>query len=277
MFRPTIAPLDATAVALYTLTMLPNSVKCYLVTRDDSRGVRAGIAELPLEDLPQGDVLIRVAFSSLNYKDALAARGHQGIVKRFPHVPGVDAAGTVVASDAKEFRPGDEVLVTGHDLGAAHWGGWAEFVRVPHEWVLPLVEGLSHRQAMILGTAGLTAAFCVDALQRHGVEPAAGPVVVTGASGGVGSFAVAVLGKLGYHVVAVTGKAEAHAYLRRLGRLRSSPATRLTTAAADRCCPGGGPAALIPWAETSWEPCSARCGIVVALPPADWPAATSCR
>ena len=120
-------------------------------------------------------------------------------------------------SDAKPFAAGDQVLVTGHDGGATRWGGWAEFVRVPHEWVVPLPEGLTLREAMVFGTAGLTAALCVDSLQKHGVQPDSGPVVVTGATGGVGSVAVAILGKLGYDVAAVTGKAEAHDYLKRLG------------------------------------------------------------
>ena len=201
----------------YTVAMAPKTLKCYLVARDSLDSVTAGVAERSMDELPVGDVLIRVAFSSLNYKDALAATGHQGIVKQFPHVPGVDVAGTVVASDAREFSAGDEVLVTGYDLGATRWGGWAEFVRVPHEWIVPLPEGLTLREAMIVGTAGLTAAFCVDALQKHGIQPGSGPIVVTGATGGVGSVAVAVLGKLGYRVAAVTGKAEAHGYLKGLG------------------------------------------------------------
>ncbi len=197
--------------------MLPKSLKCYLVQGGSSGAVAAGIAERSLDELPEGDVLIRVAFSSLNYKDALAATGHQGIVKRFPHVPGVDAAGTVAASDAQEFSAGDQVLVTGHDGGATRWGGWAEFVRVPHDWIVPLPQGLTLREAMILGTAGLTAALCVDSLQKHGIQPDGGPIVVSGATGGVGSVAVAILGKLGYHVAAVTGKTEAHDYLKGLG------------------------------------------------------------
>jgi putative YhdH/YhfP family quinone oxidoreductase len=200
--------------------MIPKTFKCYLVARDSSGNVTAGLAERPTDDLPEGDVLIRVAFSSLNYKDALAAKGYSGIVKRFPHVPGVDAAGTVVASDVSEFASGDPVLVTGFDGGATRWGGWAEFVRVPHQWIVPLPEGLALREAMILGTAGLTAALCVDALQKHDIQSDSGPVVVTGATGGVGSVAVAILGKLGYHVAAVTGKAEAHEYLRGLGAMQ---------------------------------------------------------
>ena len=170
-----------------------------------------------MDELPEGDVLIRGAFSSLNYKDAMAATGNPGIVRRFPHVPGVDLAGTVVASDAQAFSAGDQVLVTGHDSGATRWGGWAEYVRVPHDWIVPLPAGLTLRETMILGTAGLTAALCVDALQKHGLQPDSGPIVVTGATGGVGSVAVAILGKLGYRVAAITGKPEAHEYLTRLG------------------------------------------------------------
>ena len=197
--------------------MVPKTLKCYLVARDSSGSVTASVAERPTDELPEGDVLVRVAFSSLNYKDALAASGHEGVVKRFPHVPGVDAAGTVVESKAEAFAAGDQVLVTGYDSGATRWGGWAEFVRVPHEWIVPLPAGLTLREAMVLGTAGLTAALCVDALQKHGIQSDSGPVVVSGATGGVGSVAVAILGKLGYDVAAVTGKAEAHDYLKRLG------------------------------------------------------------
>ena len=197
--------------------MVPKTFKCYLVARDGSGSVTAGVAERPTDELPEGDVLVRVAFSSLNYKDALAARGHQGVVKQFPHVPGVDAAGIVVQSNAKAFAAGDQVLVTGYDGGATRWGGWAEFVRVPHDWIVPLPAGLTLREAMILGTAGLTAALCIDALQKHDIQSNSGPIVVSGATGGVGSVAVAILGKLGYDVAAVTGKAEAHDYLKHLG------------------------------------------------------------
>jgi len=197
--------------------MIRKTLKCYLVARDSRGAVTAAVVERSTDELPEGEVLIRVAFSSLNYKDALAATGHPGVVKRFPHVPGVDAAGTVVASAVSAFVPGDSVLVTGFDGGATRWGGWAEFVRVPHEWIVPLPEGLTLREAMILGTAGLTAALCVDALQKHEIQSDRGPIVVTGATGGVGSVAVAILGKLRYDVSAVTGKAEAHEYLRRLG------------------------------------------------------------
>ncbi len=203
--------------------MPPKTFRCYLVDRQADGPVTAGLTERPIEELPQGDLLVRVAYSSLNYKDAMAATGHRGIVRRFPHVPGVDAAGIVEATghphggSAAGFKVGDEVLVTGFDSGATRWGGWAEYVRVPHEWVVPRPQGLSLREAMILGTAGLTAALCTDALQKHGVGPESGTVVVTGASGGVGSVAVAILAKLGYDVAAVTGKSKSHDYLRNLG------------------------------------------------------------
>lgn len=170
---------------------IPGTFRCYLVDKPADGPVTAGVTGRRVDELPEGDVLVRVAYSSLNYKDALAATGHRGIVKRFPHVPGVDAAGTVVKSESPEYKVGDEVIVTGFDNGSTRWGGWAEYLRVPHDWIVPRPEGLSLREAMILGTAGLTAAMCVDALLKHDVRPEKGTVLVTGASGGVGSVAVA--------------------------------------------------------------------------------------
>lgn len=161
---------------------------------------------LPYEKLPPGEVTIRVRYSGLNYKDALASRGHSGVVRNFPHVPGIDAAGEVFESSSPKFTPGQQVIVTGFGLGAAQWGAYAEVIRVPAAWVIPLPSGLTPRQAMIIGTAGMTAAQSVAALQHAGMTPERGEIVVTGANGGVGSFAVAVLAKLGYAVVAVTGK-----------------------------------------------------------------------
>ena len=197
--------------------MLPDTFRCYLVNRDPDGNVSGSIAERSLDELPQGDVLIRVDYSSLNYKDALAATGNLGVNKEFPHIPGVDAAGTVASSGVYEFVNGDPVLVTGFDMGANRWGGFAEYVSVPQDWIVPLPEGLSLRESMMLGTAGLTAGFCVHELVTHDVTPDRGEVVVTGASGGVGSVAVALLAKLGYQVVAVTGKTSAHDYLKGLG------------------------------------------------------------
>ena len=200
--------------------MLSETFRCFLVTKDAADRVTAEITRRPLGELPAGDVLLRVAYSSLNYKDALAATGHPGVNKYFPHVPGVDAAGVVAASETPEFAAGDRVLVTGFHMGANRWGGYAEYVRVPREWLVPLPAGLTLRQSMMLGTAGFTAGLCVDALQKHEVSPDRGEVIVTGASGGVGSMAVAILASLQYQVAAVTGKPAAAAYLRSLGAAR---------------------------------------------------------
>lgn len=193
------------------------SFPCYLVRKDADGRVTAQVEAATWDDLPEGDVLLRVAYSSLNYKDALACQGHPGVVREFPHVPGIDCAGTVMESSAHEYRPGDEVLVTGYEFGAGRWGGFAAYVRVPAEWIVRLPAGLPLRDAMIYGTAGFTAAQCVTAIVERGIGPDSGPVVVTGATGGVGSLAVAILAMLGYEVAAVTGKADRHDWLRRLG------------------------------------------------------------
>lgn len=200
--------------------MLPDTFRCYLVEKDAAGRVVGRIARRPIDELPEGDVLLRVAYSSLNYKDALAATGHPGINRVFPHIPGVDAAGLVAASGVFEWVEGDPAIVTGFQMGANRWGGFAQYVRVPQNWLVPLPHGLSLRESMILGSAGFTAALCVDTLRKHDVLPERGEVVVTGASGGVGSVAVAILAKLGYQVAAVTGKPEAHEYLRKLGAQR---------------------------------------------------------
>ena len=193
------------------------SFPAFMVRKDADGRVSACIEAIALDDLPPDDVLLRVAYSSLNYKDALACQGHPGVVRSFPHVPGVDCAGIVVESESADYRPGDEVLITGYELGAGHWGGYAAYVRVPAKWIVRLPNGLSLREAMIYGTAGFTAAQCVTAIVERGIGPERGPVVVTGATGGVGSLAVAILAKLGYDVAAVTGKSEQHAWLRQLG------------------------------------------------------------
>lgn len=199
---------------------LPETFKCYLISKDADAKVHGEMAQRSLNELPPGEVVVRVAYSSLNYKDALAATGHPGVNKVFPHVPGVDLAGQVAESGVYEFVEGDRVLATGFDLGSNRWGGFAEYASLPEDWIVPLPPGLSLRESMILGTAGFTAGLCVDALQKHGVEPTGGEVVVTGASGGVGSMAVAILAKLGYPVAAVTGKTTAHEYLKELGARR---------------------------------------------------------
>lgn len=178
-------------------------------------GFRRSIVRRAVDDLPPGDLLIRVHYSSLNYKDALSATGNRGVTRRYPHTPGIDAAGVVVESTVAEFRPGDEVIVIGYDLGMNTPGGFGGYIRVPASWAVARPAGLTLRASMALGTAGFTAAQCVDALLQHGVG--GGEVLVTGATGGVGSIAVALLSKLGQTVVAATGKPEEAAYLRDLG------------------------------------------------------------
>jgi acrylyl-CoA reductase (NADPH) len=190
------------------------------VVREDAQGKALGKVDLLLAaDLPSVDgpaVSIAVEFSSLNYKDALACQGHRGVVGKLPHVPGIDCAGTVIESDSKELRPGDAVLVTGYDLGAARWGGYSGLIRVPADWPVKLPPGFTPREAMVYGTAGFTAAQCVMAIESR-VEPDAGDVVVTGATGGVGVFAVALLARLGYRVTAITGKPQHASLLQSLG------------------------------------------------------------
>ena len=175
------------------------------------------IAEKSLDDLPAGEVLVRVHYSSLNYKDGLSATGHRGVTKHYPHTPGVDAAGVVEVSLSEAFQPGDEVIVTSYDLGMNTSGGFGQFIRVPAGWVVPLPENLSPKESMAYGSAGLTAGFCILKLQEHGVTPERGEILVTGATGGVGSFAVAMLAKIGYQVVAVTGKMDEKQFLIDLG------------------------------------------------------------
>ena len=175
------------------------------------------IVQREIDELPAGELLIRVQYSSLNYKDALSASGNRGVTKNFPHTPGIDAAGVVESSSVAEFSAGDEVIVTGYDLGMNTSGGLAQYIRIPASWALKRPQGLSLRDAMVLGTAGLTAALCVDKLEQSGLTPDAGTVLVTGATGGVGSVAVALLTTLGYHVAAATGKAEQADYLMALG------------------------------------------------------------
>jgi len=190
---------------------------CFIVRQQADGSFASAIEQCSLRDLPEGEVLIRVEFSSLNYKDALSATGHPGVSKNFPHVPGIDAAGTVVESRAPKFQPGDSVIVTGFGFGASRWGGYAEYARVSGDWIVPLPAGLTKREAMIYGTAGFTAGMSLEVLEHEQIDPAVGPVLVTGASGGVGTIAVGLLAKAGYQVHAVTGKQSAHGFLRRLG------------------------------------------------------------
>ena len=172
-----------------------------------------------LEDdrLPSGDVTVAVEYSTLNYKDGLCLTGQGGLVRNYPHVPGIDFAGTVTASSDARYKAGDKVVLTGWRVGEMHWGGYATLARVKADWLVPLPEGITARQAMAIGTAGLTAMLSVIALEKMGLKPGAGEVLVTGAAGGVGSVAVAILSRLGYEVAAVTGRPETEAYLRGLG------------------------------------------------------------
>ena len=180
-------------------------------------GFEQVVVERDTAELPAGELLIRVKYSSLNYKDALSASGNRGVTGHFPHTPGIDAAGIVEASSVAEFAAGDEVIVTGYDLGMNTAGGFGQYIRIPAGWAIKRPQGLSLREAMVLGTAGLTAALCVDKLEQAGVTADAGPILVTGATGGVGSVAVALLAKLGYEVAAATGKAQQAEFLRGLG------------------------------------------------------------
>lgn len=175
------------------------------------------IKEKNIEDLPPGDVLIRVHFSSLNYKDALSATGHKGVTQKYPHTPGIDAAGIVEYSQSSKFKEGDVVLVTGYDLGQNTSGGFGQYIRVPADWVIPLSGKLTPETAMYYGTAGFTAALALHKIITHGIRPENGKILITGASGGVGSLGVALFSHLGYYVIASTGKEEAHPMLRSLG------------------------------------------------------------
>lgn len=180
--------------------------------------VRSHLTTLSDADLPEGDVLVRVAYSDLNYKDGLVLKGLGKLVRTYPHVPGIDFAGTVEASDSPRFKPGDKVILTGWRVGEVHWGGYAGKARVKSDWLVPLPDAMTLHQAMAIGTAGFTAMLAVMTLEDHGLKPDnKGEVLVTGAAGGVGSIAVALLANLGYRVAAVTGRPDTHDYLRQLG------------------------------------------------------------
>lgn len=186
-------------------------------------GQRVTLSELDEAQLPEGDVTVRIACSTLNYKDALAITGKGPVVRRFPMVPGIDFAGMVETSDNPAFRPGDKVVLNGWGVGETHWGGLSQLARVKAEWLIPLEPAFTPAQAMSIGTAGYTAMLCVMALERHGVTPDSGTVLVSGAAGGVGSIAVAVLAKLGYEVAAITGRMDEADYLTGLGASRILP------------------------------------------------------
>lgn len=192
-----------------------------LVVSEDEQGhYQRTIQQRHVDDLPPGEVLIRVAYSSLNYKDALSASGNKGVTKKFPHTPGIDAAGIVAHSSSPDWHVGEKVVCTGYDLGMNTAGGFGQYIRVPGEWIVRLPVNLSLLEAMQLGTAGFTAALCVSGLQANNILPGRGQILVTGATGGVGSIVILMLHKLGYDVIAVTGKMTEADYLIRLGATR---------------------------------------------------------
>ncbi|MBT5018980.1 YhdH/YhfP family quinone oxidoreductase [bacterium] len=197
--------------------MSKQQIHCYLVEQSESKEIRSRLAKVQAPKLQEGDVLVRVECSSLNYKDAMAATGNPGIVKSFPHIPGIDAVGVVETSRDSRFEVGDQVIATGHELGVERWGAWASHVVAPSDWLVQLPAGLSAIEAMTLGTAGFTAAQCVAAIVDHGCKTDDGPIIVSGATGGVGSIAVMLLAHLGYQIVAVTGKQDRHAWLKEIG------------------------------------------------------------
>lgn len=195
----------------------PTTFKAMVVEETADKKFIRQLKTRSIDDLPEGEVLIRVCYSSLNYKDALSATGNRGVTKNFPHTPGIDAAGTIASSDSEQFNTGDEVIVTGYDLGMNTSGGFAGYIRVPARWVVPLPKNLSLRESMIFGTAGFTAALSVLKLTGYGVAPDQGEILVTGATGGVGSIAVSLLAGAGFDVVAVSGKADQKQFLTELG------------------------------------------------------------
>ena len=189
--------------------------KALVVEKNDEGATSASVQEISEDQLPEGDVTVAVDFSTVNYKDGLCVGPGGGLVRNYPHVPGIDFSGTVEVSNDDRFKTGDKVVLTGWRVGEAHWGGYAQKARVKADWLVPLPDGLSTRQAMAVGTAGFTAMLAVMALQDHGIKD--GPVLVTGAAGGVGSVATAILSNLGYEVAAVTGRPEMAEYLKDLG------------------------------------------------------------
>lgn len=191
--------------------------KSMVVIENEDGKFSRNIVTKNISELPQGEVLINVKYSSLNYKDALSATGNKGVTRSYPHTPGIDAAGIVEESTNMNFQPGDEVFVTGYDLGMNTSGGFSQYIRVPGDWVVKRPKNLTLKESMIFGTAGFTAAISIDKLVNHGIQPKDGDILVTGATGGVGSVAVSILNKLGYNVIAATGKPELKAFMLNLG------------------------------------------------------------
>jgi len=210
-----------------------------LVLDEHDSQVTSSIKTLDRAALPEGDVLVRVAYSGLNYKDGLALAGKNRVVRFYPMVPGIDFSGTVEESGSPQFQPGDRVVLTGWGVGERHWGGYAQYARVKSDWLVPLPQSIALQEAMAIGTAGVTAMLAVVALEEHGMQPTGPEVVVTGASGGVGSLAVAILAKLGYTVIAETGKADMRDYLLSLGAHDTMDRAALA--------PSGGPLGSARW------------------------------
>ena len=196
---------------------MSDTFKALLISRDEDKKQSVDWAEMTDDQLMEGDVTVTVEATTVNYKDGLAITGAAPVVRKFPLIPGIDFAGTVISSDNPDWKAGDKVVLNGWGVGETHHGAYAGRARVKGDWLVPLPDGMSAREAMAVGTAGYTAMLCILALERHGIDPARGPVVVTGAAGGVGSVAVAVLSKLGYQVVASTGREAEHGYLKDLG------------------------------------------------------------
>lgn len=199
-----------------------------VVEKDEESGkTQAAVKQLGLDDLPQAEVTVAVEYSTVNYKDGLCIGPGGGLVRKYPHIPGIDLAGTVETSSDARYKPGDKVVLTGWRVGEAHWGGYSQKARVKADWLVPLPKGLDTRQAMAVGTAGFTAMLAVMALEDHGLKPGHGPVLVTGAAGGVGSVATAILANLGYEVAGVTGRPETADYLKSLGATTIVPREEL--------------------------------------------------
>ncbi len=195
---------------------MSETFRAWQITSDDN-GQHATLTNLQPQDLMEGDVTVAVKYSALNYKDGLAMTAKAPVVRRFPLIPGIDFAGTVTHSENTKFKAGDQVILNGFGVGEVHNGGFSELARVDAKWLVPLPDGMTPKQAMAVGTAGYTAMLCVLALEQHGITPQSGNILVTGAAGGVGSVAISILSKLGYYVVAVTGRSSEHEYLTRLG------------------------------------------------------------
>lgn len=201
--------------------------KALVVEKDDEGKTSASVQTISGSDLPEGNVTISVEYSTVNYKDGLCIGPGGGLVRNYPHVPGVDFAGTVESSDDERYTPGDKVILTGWRVGEAHWGGYSQKARVNADWLVHLPDGLTSKQAMAIGTAGFTSMLSVIALEKQGLKPGNGPVLITGAAGGVGSVATAILANLGYEVAGVTGRPETAEYLRSLGATQIVPREEL--------------------------------------------------